>query len=139
MNGFLHPGDVIKAKETLETCADERFRKIFNLLYDQNLKIDLFEMLGVERIFEYRILSVDEKYRGQGLAKKLMQKSEEMAREFHCKVVKGDATAIGSLKVCLSLGLKPVSELKYSDIDIKVEPPHEKLVILYKVLDGIED
>lgn len=138
LNGFLHPGDYIKAKEQLEQCADERFRKIFNLLYDQNLKIDLFEMLDVDRIFEYRILSVDRNYRGQGLAKKLLQKSEEIARKFHCKVVKGDATAIGSLKICLSLGLKPIIEIEYSEIDLKVAPPHEKLVILYKVLDDVD-
>ena len=138
MNGFLYPGDVIKAKETLDTCSDERFRRIFNLLYDENLKIDLFEMLDVEKIFEFRILSVDRGHRGQGLAKKLLQRSEEIARKYHCKVVKGDATAVGSLKVCLSLGLKPIRELKYSEIDIKVEPPHEKLVILYKVLEDVD-
>lgn len=138
LNGFLHPGDVIKAKENLDSCSDERFRKIFNLLYDQNLKIDLFEMLEVDKIFEYRILSVDKSYRGQGLAKKLIQKSEDVARKYHCKVVKGDATAIGSLKICLSLGLQPVTEINYSETDINVEPPHEKLVILYKTLDNLD-
>lgn len=138
LNGFLHPGDVLKAKEQLETIPDEKFRKIFNLLYDQNLSIDLFSMLNVDRIFEFRILSVDRNYRGQGLAKKLLQKSEEIARKYHCKVVKGDATAIGSLKICLSLGLKIISEINYSEIDLNVEPPHEKLAILYKVLDDID-
>lgn len=136
LNGFLHPGETLKAKEALENCQDERFRKIFNLLYDQNLKFDLFEMLNVDRIFEYRILSVDKNYRGQGLAKKLVQKSEDVARKYHCKVVKGDATAAGSLAICLSLGLKPIEEISYKDIDgFDVKPPHEKLVSLYKTLD----
>lgn len=136
LNGFLRPGETTKAKEALEKCQDERFQKIFNLLYDQNLKFDLFEMLNVDRIFEYRILSVDKNYRGQGLAKKLMMKSEEVARKYHCKVVKGDATAVGSLAICLSLGLKPIQEIEYKDIeDLNVNPPHEKLVILYKQLD----
>lgn len=135
LNGFLHPGETLKAKNALESCQDERFRKIFTLLYDQNLKFDLFEKLNVDRIFEYRILSVDKNYRGQGLAKKLMQKSEEVARKYHCKVVKGDATAAGSLAICLSLGLKPIEEISYKDIDLDVSPPHEKLVILYKMLE----
>lgn len=99
------------------------------------MKFDLFEKLKVERVFEYRILSVDKTYRGQGLAKRLMQKSEEIARKYHCKVVKGDATAVGSLAICLSLGLQPIQEICYKDIDIAVEAPHEKLVILYKTLD----
>lgn len=92
-------------------------------------------MLEVDRVFEYRILSVDNQYRGQGLAKKLIQKSEEIARKYHCKVVKGDATAAGSLAICLRQGLKPIQEIVYKDIDFDVSPPHEKLVILYKELD----
>lgn len=135
LNGFLHPGDTLKAREALDSCQDERFKKIFNLLYEQNLKVNLFELLNVDIIFEYRILSVDKEYRGQGLAKKLIQKSEEIARKYHCKVVKGDATAVGSLKICLGYGMKPISEISYEKIDIPVEKPHEKLVILYKVLD----
>lgn len=135
LNGFLHPGDTSKARESLDNCEDEGFKKIFELLYEQNLKFDLFEQLQVDRVFEYRILSVDKNYRGQGLAKRLMQKSEEIARKYHCKVVKGDATAAGSLAICLSLGLKPIQEISYKDIDIDVSPPHEKLVILYKTLD----
>lgn len=135
LNGFLHPGDTLKAKDALENCEDERFQKIFTLLYEQNLKFDLFQMYDVDRIFEYRILSVDKNYRGQGLAKKLVQRSEDVARKYHCKVVKGDATAAGSLAICLSLGLKPITEIAYTDIDIDVKPPHEKLVILYKTLE----
>ncbi|KAG5680829.1 hypothetical protein PVAND_010311 [Polypedilum vanderplanki] len=135
LNGFLHPGDTLKAQEALESCQDERFKKIFNLLYEQNLKVNLFELFNVDIIFEYRILSVDKEYRGQGLAKKLIQKSEEIAKKYHCKVVKGDATAVGSLKICLGHGMKPISELLYENIDIPVEKPHEKLVILYKVLE----
>lgn len=138
LNGFLYPGDVLKAKESLESCHDERFKKIFSLLYDTNLKVDLFGMLNVDRIFEYRILSVDKAYRGQGIAKKLIKKSEEIARKYHCKVVKGDATAVGSLQVCLAHGLKPVCEVLYSELDdIKVDPPHTKLVLLYKVLEDV--
>lgn len=135
LNGFLHRGDTAKAKEALDSCQDERFKTIFNLLYEQNLKADLFELLNVDRIFEYRILSVDKNYRGQGLAKTLIQRSEQIARKYQCKVVKGDATAVGSLKICLSLGLKPITEISYSDLPFDVEPPHEKLVILYKVLE----
>lgn len=134
LNGFLHPNDTKKAKEALEKCQDERFKKIFNLLYDENLKIDLFQLHDVDKIFEYRILSVDREYRGRGLAKQLIMKSEDVARKYHCKVVKGDATAQGSLAICLSQGLQPISETYYKDTDIPVQPPHEKFVILHKML-----
>lgn len=134
LNGFLRPQDYEKAKESLEKCQDERFKKIFSLLYDENLKIDLFKLHDVDKIFEYRILSVDRDYRGRGLAKQLITKSEDVARKYQCKVVKGDATAQGSLAICLSQGLEPITEIYYKDTDIQVEPPHEKLVILHKKL-----
>jgi len=135
LNGFLHPGDTLKAKDNLESSKDERFKKIFSLLYNQNLTVDFFKEFDVDRVFEYRILSVDSNYRGQGLAKKLIQKSEDIARKYHCRIVKGDATAVGSLKICLSLGLTPITEILYTETDIPVSPPHEKLVILYKMLN----
>lgn len=134
LNGFLRPNDISKAKEALEKSEDENFKKIFNILYDTNLKVDLFKLHDVDVIFEYRILSVDSDYRGRGLAKQLITKSEDVARKYHCKVVKGDATARGSLAICLSQGLEPITEVLYKDIDIQVEPPHEKLVILHKRL-----
>lgn len=135
LNGFLRPGEVLKAKEALEKCQDENFKKIFSLLYDQNLKNDLFDMHNVDKIFEYRILSVDRDYRGKGLAKKLIGRSEDVARKYQCRLVKGDATAQGSLAICLGQGLKPVSEIYYKDTEFEVKPPHEKFVILCKILE----
>lgn len=63
LNGFLYQGDILIAKEKLnQDCNDEKFKKIFNLLYDENLKIDLFKSYNVEKIFELRILSVSDRY-----------------------------------------------------------------------------
>jgi GNAT superfamily N-acetyltransferase len=135
LNGFLRPGEILKAKESLEKCQDESFKKIFNLLYNENLKFDLFEMHKVDKIFEYRILSVDKDYRGKGLAKKLIERSEDVARKYHCRIVKGDATAKGSLAICLGQGLQPITEVYYKDTEFEVKSPHEKFVILYKILD----
>lgn len=62
LNGFLYQGDILKAKEKLnQDCKDEKFKKIFNLLYDENLKIDLFKTYNVDKIFELRILSVSDR------------------------------------------------------------------------------
>ena len=63
MNGILHGNeDTGRALDRLAEMDDEKFRKIFTLLYEENLKIDLFEQFSVESIFEIRILSVDSKY-----------------------------------------------------------------------------
>lgn len=52
LNGFLYPGDTQLAKDDLQYSDDENFKQIFNLLYDENLKIDLFTRFQVDRIFE---------------------------------------------------------------------------------------
>lgn len=52
LNGFLVPGDTQQAKDDLELSNDENFKQIFNLLYDENLKVDLFARFQVDRIFE---------------------------------------------------------------------------------------
>lgn len=81
LNGVLLDGDLKSALEKLNENGDKEFQKIFNLLYGESLKLDLFERLNVDKIFEVRILSVDEKFRGHGIAKNLMLKSQEIAEE----------------------------------------------------------
>ena len=65
---------------------DEKFRSIFRLLYKINEKINLFNKYGVDELFETRILSVNENYRGRGLSNILLEKSLEIAKNYGFKV-----------------------------------------------------
>lgn len=87
LNGILLRGDIEEALNNVNQLKDERTKKIFRLLYEQNLKLNLFKRFNVDKIFEIRILSVDEKYRGQGLAKELWKQSEKMAEECDFEVI----------------------------------------------------
>lgn len=58
------------------------------MLYDENLKKDIFELYNVDKFFEIRIVSVDPKFRGQGVAKKLFTESEKLAKELGAKVTR---------------------------------------------------
>ena len=86
MNGIQNSGDIQTEKEKLEQAFDEKYKNIFTFLYGINQDLDLFSKHRVDRIFECRILSVDQNYRGQGVAKQLLQKSLEIAEEQGCKV-----------------------------------------------------
>ena len=86
LNGILCPGDVEDALDKLEQGIDEGYKNIFRLLYSENLKVNLFERFNVVKIFDLRILSVDGKFRGKGIAKTLVQNSEELARQLGYKV-----------------------------------------------------
>ncbi|KAG7197339.1 hypothetical protein KM043_018451 [Ampulex compressa] len=80
LNGILKKGEREEAERRLAELDDQKFKIIFGLLYKVNDKIDLFAKYNVEELFECRILSVDENYRGKGLANLLMADSIEIAR-----------------------------------------------------------
>lgn len=66
--------------------SDKKFQTIFGLLYKVNEKIDLFTKYNVDDLFECRILSVDDRFRGRGLANALVQESLETAKNAGFKV-----------------------------------------------------
>nr|CAD7606873.1 unnamed protein product [Timema genevievae] len=142
LNGIQGPDDLAASQAKLTTLTDEKFRQIFDLLYGANLTLDLFRQHGVDRIFECRILSVDKRFRGRGLARELLRRSEEVARENGFKVFKEDATGFFSQKVAESVGLQTVHELRYEDytspdtgeVIFKTKKPHESLKIMVKIL-----
>lgn len=70
-----------EALNNLHCQPDEKFKKIFNLLYSQNLRVNLFKEFDVNELFEVTILSVNPKFRGQGIAKQLLIQSEQIARD----------------------------------------------------------
>lgn len=121
---------------------DQRFIKIFQLLYSENLKLDLFRRYHTEQIFELRILSVDSRYRGQGIAKQLMLRSQQVAADAGYMVLKGEATGLFSQKILLSENFVPISEALYAHRRnpdgspmFPVHPPHESLKIMMKILE----
>ncbi|CAL7939497.1 unnamed protein product [Xylocopa violacea] len=101
------------------------------MLVDQN------GMYNVYELFECRILSVDENFRGKGLANVLMADSIETARNAGFKVFKADATGMFSQKVCLKHGFQVEAEIPYTDLDesIRPAPPHQALKLMVKVLN----
>ncbi|XP_011351763.1 dopamine N-acetyltransferase isoform X2 [Ooceraea biroi] len=80
LNGIVKKGEREEAEKRLAELDDEKFKTIFRLLYKVNEKIDLFTKYDVDELFECRILSVDERYRGKGLANILMADSVKTAK-----------------------------------------------------------
>lgn len=137
LNGVLNEKERDEASRRLEEIDDEQFKTIFGLLYKVNKKVDLFKKYDVQELFECRILSVDENFRGKGLANVLMLDSLEVARKAGFKVFKADATGMFSQKVCLKNGFQVEAEILYKDLpeNIRPAPPHEALKLMVKLLD----
>ncbi|KAL6434884.1 hypothetical protein ACFW04_005214 [Cataglyphis niger] len=137
LNGTLKKGEREEAERRLAELDDEKFKTIFGLLYKVNDKIDLFAKYNVDEVFECRILSVDENYRGRGLANILMADSLKVAKDAGFKVCKADATGIYSQRVCLKHGFQVEAEISYAELDksIRPAPPHQALKLMVKLLD----
>ncbi|KAK7861701.1 hypothetical protein R5R35_012444 [Gryllus longicercus] len=144
LNGVTRPGDVARARAALDALADTKFRRIFSLLYGANLQLDLFGAHGVDRVFECRILSVDRRWRGKGLACALLRRSEAIARQHGFKVLKEDATGLFSQRVAERCGLRAVAQVRYVDAAARDEAsghapilpprPHDCLKVMVKIL-----
>ncbi|XP_023246299.1 dopamine N-acetyltransferase-like [Copidosoma floridanum] len=86
LNGVIKKGEREECERRLAELRDEKFKSIFGLLYKINERVDLFDKYGVDELFECRILSVDENYRGRGLANTLVENSITLARNSGFKV-----------------------------------------------------
>ncbi|KAJ8719447.1 hypothetical protein PYW08_011622 [Mythimna loreyi] len=102
-------------------------------------ELDLFNRFQVDKILECRIISVDENARGRGLAKELMSRSIDIAKENGFKLFKADATGAYSQRICSSLGMEIIRTVRYVDYKdstgtpvFNVPPPHDALAIMVK-------
>lgn len=142
LNSCLQYEDVETSWKEIEALDDDAFKKILVFLYTHNARHNLFKDFNVDKIFEVRILSVDPKFRGRGVAKKLLLECDEYAAENGFRLLKMDATSMFTQKVATSLNYLTRSEYRYDEYYdennqriFDVEPPHQSNKIMYKLLN----
>lgn len=79
LNSVVRPGDIDKGMSKLNEFQDEKFKQILRFQYEENKKLDLFRDFGVDRIFDFGIVSVNSKYRGQGVPQHLFRANRTIA------------------------------------------------------------
>ncbi|CAH4031715.1 unnamed protein product [Pieris brassicae] len=121
----------------IHKSTDEKFKKIFTILYTVSDDLDLFSTYQVDCLLECRIISVSDKARGRGLARELMKRSIEIANEHNFRVFKVDATGAFSQRICSSLGLRVLHKVRYAEYlnpsgkpVFSVSPPHDSLCVM---------
>ncbi|CAH0400243.1 unnamed protein product [Chilo suppressalis] len=115
LNGILKPGDIEEALQKIRQSTDEKFNKIFTILYTLSKDLDLFDKLDVDRILECRIISASDRARGRGLGKEMMKRSIEIAEQENFKIFKADATGAFSQKICRHFGMKVFGRVRYDE------------------------
>ncbi|KAL1505550.1 hypothetical protein ABEB36_005092 [Hypothenemus hampei] len=141
LNGISRKGETEKSIEEMKNIDNLQYRRIFGLLNDVNLELDLFTKYNVDKIFEVRILSVDSSYRGKGIAKELFVQSEAIAKKHGFKVMKTDATSLFTQKVAESQGFWVEKSVSYHDYKDETgqkiydtRPPHLHYKVMAKLL-----
>ncbi|CAH1160175.1 unnamed protein product [Phaedon cochleariae] len=100
-------------------CEDEKFSKIVKLLQHIEEISDPFQKYpGVDKAIVVKILSVDDTYRGRGIAKELMSKTIDLAKGRGCGFCSVDCSSYYTARAAKKLGFELHYTLKYEDYKV---------------------
>lgn len=134
LNGSQEPGHLEEMERCADSCPHPRFRKILQLLAAVDRGSDVFgKFPDVDKLVEVRILSVDTAMRGRGIAKALLEKSAELAKQHGYPLIRTDCTSHFSALAVARLGFDCVFKMQYEDYRqngepvFHPEPPHKEV------------
>lgn len=117
-------------------CTDAKFSKIVSLLDYVATESDPFKIYpGIDKAITVKILSVDGSFRGKGIAKDLMIKTRELARQKGCGFITVDCTSHYTACAAKKLGFKLHYTLNYEDYKVdgktvfRPAHPHKELTV----------
>lgn len=110
----LQPADAESC--TLASKTDhEKFKKIMGLMDLIDTKFNIFELYpDIDKFVDGKILSVDPKYRGLGIAGQLTDKTIEYMKQNQIKIFHVLCTSHFSARVCEKLDFKEVFQLPFT-------------------------
>ncbi|CAH1390088.1 unnamed protein product [Nezara viridula] len=112
LNAIVNRSDDFEEME----CFDPKFRITQDLIDTINIELDIFGRFSyVDKLIDIRVLSVDEAYRGQGIAKALLDKTKRVASENGFQMIKTDATSHFTALAVTKLGFECIYTLNYAD------------------------
>lgn len=114
LNGKMDPPSD-QEPEYITMCENPKFKKILRLLYRVDKDVNRDGKFQGQNILEVRIISVDTNWRGKGIAKTLVEKTIELAKEKDFNIVRVDCSSFFSGKLCARLNFERIYELKYAD------------------------
>lgn len=140
LNGKLESSDEDEP-DYITNCENPKFKKILRLLHYVDRQVNADGKFKNQNVLEIRIISVDTNWRGKGIAKLLMERATEIAREYNFHVMRADCTSMFSGKLCERLGFEAVYRLNYKDyVDEDGKPvfkpihPHTAIITYVKRL-----
>lgn len=114
LNGQLGPPSD-EEPDYITECMNPKFKKILKLLRHVDKNVNRIRDFTGINVLELRIISVDHTWRGKGVAKALIEKSMDIAREKGFHMMRADCTSMYSGKLCARIGFEPIYQLNYAD------------------------
>ncbi|XP_050445994.1 arylalkylamine N-acetyltransferase 1-like isoform X2 [Cataglyphis hispanica] len=127
--------------EYIKSCKNPKFKKILKLLHHIDKSVNVNGQFRDLNVLEIKILSVNTNWRGKGIAKALIEKAMEIAKEQGFHYARADCSSFFSGKLCARLGFDAIYKLNYNDyVDEEGKPifspasPHTAIVSYIKKL-----
>ncbi|XP_065160997.1 arylalkylamine N-acetyltransferase 1-like isoform X3 [Atheta coriaria] len=138
VNAVDRPSD---GQEEAEDCGNPKFQKIINLLMTIDCEVDIFNRYkDVNSVMNCKILSVDSTWRGRGIAKQLLDKTRDVARQQGQQLMRVDCTSHYSAKAIARLGFECIYTKQYADYKVDCEavftpePPHTEVAVYVQAI-----
>lgn len=103
-----------------ETTTNVKWRDILKFMSHIESKSSVCERYGVDKAIHLHGVTVDKRYRGQSLGKRLFQECFRIAKERGYQLVSGDCSSIYSIKIAESLGMEFVSKVTFDEYHEKI-------------------
>lgn len=141
INGLINkPKETDDAPEKLAAnCEHPKFKKIMALMDYVDEHFNIFDLYpDVDRLLDIKIMSVDSRYRGLGIAGKLTDRTMKYVKDNNIKLVHVLCSSHFSARVMEKISFEEVYKLPYSDYLVdgeqvfKPEKPHNEVRILVK-------
>lgn len=143
INGLINKPKVTDdtSEKLADSCEHPKFKKIMALMDYVDQHFNIFDLYpDVERLLDIKIMSVDSRYRGLGIAGKLTDRTMQYVKENNIKLVHVLCSSHFSARVMEKMSFEEVYRLPYSDYLVNGEQvfdpdkPHNAVRILIKRL-----
>jgi len=118
VNNSCHRSDVIQDvfDKEMSEVQDPNYRPLLAIHHQlQEQAIHVYEEVGTDTLFSIRMVGVDPTERGQGIITDLIRRSVLLAGSLGYGGIKAQATSQGALHAYQTIGLLPISSIKYSN------------------------
>ncbi|XP_058820402.1 arylalkylamine N-acetyltransferase 1 isoform X3 [Topomyia yanbarensis] len=143
INGLINrPTETDEPQPKLaDGCEHPKFKMIMALMDYVDERFNIFDLhKDIDRLLDVKIMSVDTRYRGMGIAGKLTDRTMECVKEKNIKLVHVLCSSHYSARVMEKMGFEEVYNLPYQDYLVNgeqvlnPEKPHTAVRILVKRL-----